>query len=53
MQEGSYTIYRALGDIPQPKWPDKTLQEMITLAFGGGRLIDTPDHPVIRRLNGE
>ena len=53
MSEGCYTIYRALGDIPEPKWPDKSLQELITLAFGGGRLIDSVDHPVIRRLNGE
>jgi hypothetical protein len=36
----------------EPVWPDKTLQELLAIAFGNGRLIDNLEHPVIRRLLG-
>lgn len=52
MAEGSYSIYRATGDIPAPQWPDKTLQDVLQLAFKDGKLIDTEDHPIVRQLNG-
>jgi len=35
-----------------PVWPDKSLGELLTIAFGNGRLIDSLEHPVIRRLLG-
>jgi uncharacterized protein YbdZ (MbtH family) len=52
MSEGGYSIFRATGAIPDPQWQDKTMEELLKLAFKGGKLIDTEDHPVIQQLNG-
>ena len=52
MSEGGYSIYRANGAIPDPQWPEKTMPELLELAFKDGKLIDTEDHPVILQLNG-
>ena len=52
MAEGSYSIYRATGVIPDPHWPDKILEELLELAFKDGKLIDTEDHPIVQQLNG-
>ena len=35
-----------------PKWPDLSFRTMLELAFKG-RVIDTIDHPVLRKLRGE
>jgi hypothetical protein len=48
---GAYRIFRAEGEIPEPRWPDKTFGELLQIAFRG-RIIDSEDHPVIRRLRG-
>jgi hypothetical protein len=52
MSEGGYSIYRATGTIPEPAWPEKNLSELLELAFKDGKLIDTPEHPVIQQLQG-
>lgn len=52
MSEGGYSVYRATGDIPDPKWPDKTMQELLALAFGDGKLVDSETHPIVTQLNG-
>ena len=52
MSEGSYSVYRATGAIPDPVWPEMSMTEMLQLAFKDGRLIDKEDHPVVARLNG-
>jgi hypothetical protein len=36
----------------EPKWPEASFQELVKLAFRGGRLIENFDHPVIRQLRG-
>jgi hypothetical protein len=36
----------------EAKWPELSFQELIRLAFKGGRLIDSFDHPVIRQIRG-
>jgi hypothetical protein len=38
--------------IPEPTWPDITFDEMIEIAFAG-KVIDSPEHPVVKTLNGE
>lgn len=38
--------------IPDPVWPDVSMQDLLRIAFGDGRLIDREDHPVIRQLLG-
>jgi len=52
MAEGGYSIYRATGNIPDPDWPDKTLLELLELAFKDGKLIDKEDHTIVQQLNG-
>jgi len=53
MSLGAYEVYEAAATIPEPGWPpDLTFQQMLTIAFKG-RLVDSFDHPVLKRLRGE
>lgn len=38
---------------PDPKWPEKSFEDLLRVAFDDGRLIDSLDHPIVRRLQGE
>jgi hypothetical protein len=51
MSLGAYRIYRAEGQLSDPVWPDKSFEELLEIAFKD-RVIDSPDHPVSRRLRG-
>ena len=51
MSLGAYRIYEAEGQLSEPVWPDKTLPELLKLGFKD-RIIDSADHPVIKRLRG-
>ena len=51
MPLGAYRIYEAEGVLSEPVWPDRTLSELLEIGFKD-RIIDTVDHPVIRRLRG-
>lgn len=48
---GAYRIYKAEGDLPEPKWPDKSFGEILEVAFKD-KVIDNENHPVIQRLRG-
>jgi hypothetical protein len=50
---GAYGMFKARGDLGEPEWPDKSLSELLRLAFKGDRLIDSLNHPVLRELAGE
>lgn len=51
---GAYQATKATGDLGLPQWPDgMSLQDMLRLAFGGERIIDGPDHDVLRAMRGE
>lgn len=51
---GAYEMYRAKGDLGEPQWEDdKSLGDLLRLAFKGDRLISSLDHPVLRELTGE
>jgi hypothetical protein len=52
MRAGAYTIFRAEGISVEPEWPDLTMAEILKLAFGDGRLIDSLEHPAVKRLKG-
>jgi hypothetical protein len=52
MSAGGYDCWTATGNLPEPQWPELTLREILRLAFKD-RLIDSLDHPVLRRLRGE
>lgn len=49
---GAYEISVATAAIPDPEWPEMSLQEMLSIAFKN-RIIDSIDHPVLKRLRGE
>jgi hypothetical protein len=51
MSLGAYRIYLAEGKLSEPDWPDKSFKEILALGFRD-RVIDSADHPVIRRLRG-
>lgn len=48
---GAYRVFSAKGELPEPIWPDRSLQDYLVVAFEG-RIIDDPEHDVIRRLQG-
>lgn len=48
---GCYRIHKAVGDFAEPSWPDMSLNQVLRLAFEG-RVINSPDHPIIRQLCG-
>jgi len=49
---GTYEVKEAQGAIPDPAWPDVTLDKLLELAFRD-RFIEDADHPVLRHLRGE
>lgn len=49
---GGYNIINAEGDIPEPQWPEKTMDEFLKIAFSGTVIVDT-EHPVIKSLKGK
>lgn len=53
MSEGGYTIYRATGKLPDPQWPEKSMPELLELAFKDGKLVDNAEHPVVKLLRGD
>lgn len=52
MGAGTYDVLEAAGSFPEPVWPEKSLQQLLEIAFKG-RVIESMDHPVLRRLRGE
>jgi hypothetical protein len=50
--QGQYRIMKALGTFDEPVFPEKTLGELLEIAFAG-RIIDSSDHPIMRKLRGE
>ena len=49
---GAYDVFQATGSLPEPQWPEEPLRELLKVGFNG-KLIDTLDHPVLRKLRGE
>ena len=48
---GGYRIYQAEGELSEPEWPDRPFPEIMRIAFRD-RIVDTENHPVVRRLRG-
>lgn len=42
----------ARGKIPEPEWPNRSMPELLEIAFSGGHIIDTINHPAIQTLLG-
>lgn len=48
---GAYMVLEAAEQHGEPNWPTLSLPELLKLAFKN-QIIDTVDHPIIRRLQG-
>ena len=48
---GYYRIYLAEGDLPPPRWPERTFAELLQVAFQN-RMIETEDHPILKAMRG-
>lgn len=46
-----YDVYEARGQLTDPSWPEEPLEKLIELGFRG-KIIDSPDHPIARKLQG-
>jgi hypothetical protein len=53
MGTGCYDVAVAPEGVAEPKWPEISLRELLRLAFGKGKLINSLDHPILKRLRGE
>lgn len=47
----SYELIKAGGEIDEPPWPEKTLDEILAIAFSGNVITDI-EHPVVKSLKG-
>jgi hypothetical protein len=52
MTAGVYDLYVATATLQPPEWPDKSIDELVLLAFNG-KIVNTPDHPIIQGLQGK
>jgi hypothetical protein len=51
MPSGQYRVFRAKGELPNPVFPEKSLEELLSIAFRG-RVIADENHPVVRQALG-
>jgi hypothetical protein len=52
MKLQAYQIYKAVGELPEPEWPNKSFGELLNIAFKNS-IIESADHIVLRQLAGE
>ena len=54
MSLGAYEPFEASATIPDPVWPaDLNYARILEIAFRDGRVVDSFDHAVLKRLRGE
>jgi hypothetical protein len=51
MALGANDIFEAVGDLPDPEWPNISFGEILKIAFRD-RIVDRVDHPLVQRLRG-
>lgn len=51
MAVGGYDVYVAEGELPEPEWPEHTIDEIVQVAFRG-KIISSLKHPVVQTLLG-
>jgi hypothetical protein len=51
MQDGGYRIFRAKGKLPEPVFPNKSMNDLLRLAFRN-RVVDCEDHAAIKQAIG-
>ena len=52
MSLGAYELFEATGNLPDPVWPEHSFQEILQIAFRG-RVVDSPEHPLVLKLQGQ
>jgi len=52
MSLGAYEVFTAIGERPEPEWPERPFGDLLRIAFKD-KLIDSMDHTVLRKLRGE
>ncbi|MCC9600383.1 hypothetical protein LOC67_07405 [Stieleria sp. JC731] len=52
MSAGSYAVFEATGNLPEPQWPELTFKDVLKLAFKT-RFIDSMNHSFLQELFGE
>ena len=52
MSQGAYDVFVAPGALGTPVWPEKTMRDVLSIAFGDSFIIRDAAHPVIKRLMG-
>lgn len=48
---GGYEVFKAVGDLGDPVFPNRTMGELVTAAFKDF-YIESEDHPIIKKLRG-
>jgi hypothetical protein len=51
MSLAAYSIFEALGDLPDPEWPNLPFSDILRIGFKD-KYIDSPEHPAVQRLRG-
>ncbi|MBM3396552.1 MAG: hypothetical protein FJY37_18385 [Betaproteobacteria bacterium] len=51
MHTGSYDVYEAQAELPEPDWPAHSIDALVEVAFRG-KIITSLDHPVVQSLLG-
>ncbi|MGO9834575.1 MAG: hypothetical protein ACLP1X_10190 [Polyangiaceae bacterium] len=52
MAAGAYDVQVTNAPLAEPEWPDVTFEKLVEIAYRD-HIIETLDHPVLRRLRGE
>jgi hypothetical protein len=52
MALGAYDVFEPTGTLPEPAWGEERFSDLLRVGFQG-KVIDSPDHPVLRKLRGE
>ena len=50
--QNAYDVFEAPGNLGTPVWPNKSMRDILAIAFGEKYVIRDASHPVIRRLTG-
>jgi hypothetical protein len=51
MNAGAYDVFAAIGELPDPVWPEESFEDILGVAFRQ-RFIDSEEHEVISKLRG-
>lgn len=49
----NYDVLKSQAKLEDPQWPDKPFGELLRIAFGEDRYINSADHPALKELDGK